>query len=172
MGHPLRCPSSPQCEHHWFYDCRVNRKRYRSTTETANKQAAKQIEARERSRVLEGRHGIRRLPDITFAKFAETYIREYAQQHKRSVDRDRYMIGILNRWFGTLVLHEITALRIEQYKRERLAGKWEGHKHKSAPKPACDGEPGTGRPARHLLQGGRVGQAARQPDAHGEAAEG
>jgi hypothetical protein len=55
-AHPMRCSDSPHCEHHWFFDFRVNRHRYRNTTETSNKQAAKQIEARERARVLEGRH--------------------------------------------------------------------------------------------------------------------
>ena len=52
------------CEHHWFYDFRVNQKRYRQTTETANKQLANSIKAKERSRVLEGRHHIRRQPDF------------------------------------------------------------------------------------------------------------
>src|SRR4051794_10011126 len=85
--HPLHCVSSPECEHHWFYDFRVNRHRYRNTTETANKQKAKNIEARERSRILDGRHGIRRQPDITFRTFAETYVTDHAELHKRSVAR-------------------------------------------------------------------------------------
>ena len=36
------CPQSPDCGHYWFYDFRVNRKRYRNTTETANKQEAEE----------------------------------------------------------------------------------------------------------------------------------
>jgi hypothetical protein len=64
-------PSSPACEHHWFNDFRVNRKRYWTTTETANRQDAKKIEARDRSRVLEGRHHIRQQPDITFMAFGD-----------------------------------------------------------------------------------------------------
>ena len=39
----------------------------------------------------------------------------------------------------SLILHEITAHRIEQFKRERLGGKWRGHKHTSAPKPIRPG---------------------------------
>ena len=35
---------------------------------------------------------------------------------------------------GTLILHEINPHRIEQWKRERLAGKWAAHGQKSAPK--------------------------------------
>src|SRR4029453_17806362 len=119
----------PNCEHHWFYDFRVNRKRYRNTTETANKQDAKKIEAKERSRVLDGRHQIRSQPDISFKTFADDYIRDYAEQHKRSVDRDREILKVLNRAFGSLILHEITVHRIEQFKRERLTGKWRGHLH-------------------------------------------
>ncbi len=42
---------------------------------------------------------------------------------------------MLNRAFGSLILHEITAHRIEQFKRERLAGKWRAHGQKSAAKP-------------------------------------
>ena len=44
-------------------------------------------------------------------------------------------MNVLNRAFGSLILHEITAHRIEQFKRERLAGKWRGHKSTSAPRP-------------------------------------
>ena len=133
--HPLRYLSSPQCEHHWFYDFRVNQKRYRQTTETANKQLAKSIEAKERSRVLEGRHQIRRQPDITFRAFAETYIRDHATVNKRSVVRDEQILLTLNRAFGSLILHEITPHRIERFKRDRMTGKWRGHGYKTASKP-------------------------------------
>ena len=34
-----------------------------------------------------------------------------------------------------MVLNEITRHRIEQYKRERLNGKWSAYKQKKAPKP-------------------------------------
>jgi len=132
---PDCCATSPRCEHYWFYDFRVNGRRYRSTTETADKQKAKDIEAKERSRILDGRHGIRRQPDITFRVFADTYLKDHADLHKRSADRDREILKVLNRYFGSLILHEITPHRIEQWKRERLAGKWRGHGATSAAKP-------------------------------------
>jgi integrase len=132
---PFHCPASPRCDHYWFYDFRVNGRRYRNTTETADKQQAKNIEAKERGRILDGRHGIRRQPDITFKAFAETYVRDHAELHKRSVDRDREIIKMLNRSFGSLILHELTAHRIEQFKRDRLAGKWRGHNTRGAAKP-------------------------------------
>ena len=62
-ANPLCCPKSPRCAHHWHYDFRVNGRRYRASTETADKHTARDIEARERARILEGRHGIRRQPE-------------------------------------------------------------------------------------------------------------
>ena len=107
----------------------MNGRRYRNTTETAyNKQKAKDIEAKERNRILEGRHGIRRQPDITFRAFSKTYLEDHAELHKGSVERDREILQVLNRFFGSVILHEITAHRIEHFKRDRLAGKWRGHK--------------------------------------------
>ena len=125
---PLFCATSPRCEHVWHYDFRVNGVRHRASTDTSDKQKAKDIEAKERSRILDGRHGIRRQADITFRQFGETYIRDHSTLHKRSAQRDQEILKVLNRFFGSLILHEITTHRVEQFKRERLAGKWRGHK--------------------------------------------
>ncbi|MCA1562185.1 MAG: site-specific integrase [Acidobacteria bacterium] len=136
---PLRCDGSPRCEHYWFYDFRVNGRRYRDTTETADKQKAKDIEARERARILEGRHGIRRQPDITFRQFADIYLKDHADLHKRSADRDREILKTLNRAFGSVILHELTPHRIQQFMRDRLAGRWRAHGQKRASKPLRPG---------------------------------
>ena len=52
---PLHCATSPRCAHHWHYDFRVNSRRYRATTETADKHLARDIEATERTKILDGR---------------------------------------------------------------------------------------------------------------------
>jgi len=82
-----------RCEHPWWYRFRLNGHNYRSTTQTALKRQAHDIEAEERTRILEGRHGIRRQPDITFREFAKTYLSDHAELHKRSVERDRQIVG-------------------------------------------------------------------------------
>ena len=123
-ANPFYCPSSPRCDHFWWASFSVNRRRYRVTTETSDKQAAKNIEASERKRILEGRHGIRRLPDVTFREFARVYLRDHAQVNNRRPERAIEIVTRLNVVFGPLILHEITAHRIEQWKRERLAGRW------------------------------------------------
>ena len=74
----------------------------------------------------------------TFKQFAETYLRDHAELHKKSVGRDREILKVLNRSFGPLVLHAITTHRVEQFMRERLAGKWRGHNVTKAA-PAGDG---------------------------------
>ncbi len=137
---PFLCASSPRCEHDWHYYFRVNGRRYRASTETANKRQAENIEARERSRILDGRHGIRRQPDITFKAFADIYLRDHADLHKKSAKRDREILKTMNRFFGSTILHEITPHRIEQFKRDRLNGTWRAFKQKKTAKPV---KPGT-----------------------------
>ena len=51
---PLHCATSPRCEHHWHYDFRINGRATANTTETADKHKARDIEAKERTRILEG----------------------------------------------------------------------------------------------------------------------
>jgi integrase len=137
---PWFCETSPRCEHPWHYYFRVNGRRYRASTETHDKHQAQDIEARERARILDGRHGIRRQPDITFKQFAEIYLRDHADLHKRSAKRDREILKTLNRFFGAAILHEITPHRIEQFKRDRLNGTWRAFKQKRSAKPV---KPGT-----------------------------
>jgi len=134
-ANPLFCPDSPKCEHHWHYVFHVNGRRYRASTETHLKNLAEQIEARERARILEGRHGIRRIPDVTFAQFAKLYLSDHADLHKRTADRDREILKSLERFFGPMLLRDLTAHRIEQWKRERLAGRWRAHRQKGKTKP-------------------------------------
>ena len=125
------CATSPRCEHPYHYDFRLNGRRYRASTETSDKHKARDIEARERSRILEGRHGIRRQPDISFREFAREYLRDHAELNQRDGGaRDQQIVARLNENFGSTILHEITAHRIEQWKRQRLEGRWRGAGHR------------------------------------------
>lgn len=136
---PLYCATSPRCEHHWHYDFRVNRRRYRGTTETADKGQAKNIEAKERSRILDGKHSIRKQPDITFREFSALYLKDYAKPHKRSWKRDEDIIASLNRWFGSVLIGDITPHRILQWQSDRQSGTWRAHGQKTSAKPLTKG---------------------------------
>ena len=86
--------------------------------------------------MLEGRHGIRRQPDIAFRDFVKTYLSDHAELHKRDGGRrDREIIARLNQTFGALILHEITTHRIEQWKRGRLGGRWISKGQRGRPSP-------------------------------------
>ncbi len=128
------------CEHPWWYRFRLNGRNYRATTQTALKRQAGDIEARERSRILEGRHGIRRQPDILFRTFASDYLDGSKADKTASSDRrDREIVSVLNGHFGGVLLHEITPHRIEQFKRERLAGRWRARGQRGPAKPVRPG---------------------------------
>ena len=118
-----RCDCTQRCQHVWYYDFRVNGRRYRACTETADKHKARDIESTERTRILEGKHGIRRQPDITLREFWPIWFENYAKQHHRETTqkRDREIWKVLDRYLGTLVLHEITTFNVEQYKAKRRA---------------------------------------------------
>lgn len=120
---PLHCATSPRCDHYWHYDFRVNGRRHRASTETADKHKARDIEAKERARILDGRHGIRRQPDITFRAFAKEYMQTHAIPNKRAstVARDWELLKRLDRFVGASMLHEITSFTVEQFKAKRLA---------------------------------------------------
>src|SRR5215510_12850266 len=79
---------------------RLNGRNYRATTQTALKRQAADIEARERSRILEGRHRIRRQADIAFREFATHYLdASNANKTSSSDTRDREIVMMLNRFF-------------------------------------------------------------------------
>ena len=119
-----RCDCTTRCQHVWYYDFRVNGRRYRACTETSDKHRARDIESTERTRILEGKHGIRRQPDITLREFWPIWFENYAKQHHRetTLQRDKSTWPLLDRHFGGMMLHQITAFSIEQLKAKRKAG--------------------------------------------------
>jgi integrase len=139
---PVYCAKSPACDHPWHYDFRVNSRRYRASTETANKGQARNIEATERTAILNGKHGIRKQPDLSFKEMVGLYLRDYATGtlSASSLARDREILTRLADTFGGLLLKDLTGHRIEQWKRERLDGRWKAHGQKKPPKPV---KPGT-----------------------------
>jgi len=121
---PFYCASSPRCDHFYHYDFRVNGRRYRASTETADKHKARDIEAKERTRILEGKHGIRRQPDISFKAFAAEYLKIHSTPNKKpsTQKRERQMLeAVLIPTFGKQLLRDITVFGLEQHKAKRLA---------------------------------------------------
>ena len=131
-----------RCEHSWFADFRVRGRRYRIPLKTSNKNLADQLLTVERNALLKARYGIFQQPDISFTDFTATYLRDHVEVNTRpeTAAREREIVKTLTRVFGAVFLHEITTHRIEQFKRDRLAGRWRAHRQVSAGKPV---KPGT-----------------------------
>ena len=130
------CPGW-RCEHWWFADFRVRGRRYRVPLKTSNKNDADQLATIERSNLLKAKAGIFLQKDITFAEFAKMYLLDHVEVNMRpsTATREREIIKTLNRFFGPAFLHDITAHRVEQFKRDRLAGRWRAHGQISSAKP-------------------------------------
>jgi len=77
----------------------------------------------------------------------------------------RRRLKVLNRAFGSVILHELTAHRIEQFKRDRLAGKWRGHGTKGAAKPDQAGhrQSRVGLPERRAVESVQWGKLRENP---------
>src|SRR5437870_4413455 len=55
---------------------------------------------------------------MTFAKWADTYLEEYAHK-KRSYVEDQRHVQVLAAFFGTLLLSQITPAKVEEFKQIR-----------------------------------------------------
>ena len=132
------CPTSPRCKHPWHYTFRINGKR---DDQHGRQGPGQEHRSRERSAILEGRHGIRKQPDISFREMPTLYLRDYAAGtlSASSLARDREILARLSDTFGSLLLKDLTGHRIEQWKRERLAGTCKAKGQKRPPKPVSKG---------------------------------
>jgi len=130
------CPGW-RCDHEWFVDFRVRRRRYRIPLGTSQRTTASQLAAVEQANLLKNRHGIFQQQDITFAEFAKLYLRDHVDVNMQpsTADREREIVKTFNRYWGSTLLHEITGHRIEQFKRDRLAGRWRSHRQLSRSNP-------------------------------------
>ena len=101
----------------WYADYYANGERVQESTGTANRREAEKHLA---LRISEVQRGVFVKPvNTTLPELGERYI-EYARLHKRSWKRDVQMLGHLTGFFGASKLRDITALRVEEYQRERI----------------------------------------------------
>jgi integrase len=101
----------------WYADYYADGKRVQESTGTANRREAEKFIA---LRISEVHRGVFIKPvHTTLPELGEQYI-EYAKMHKRSWLRDEQMLAKLRAFFGPARLREITALRVEEYQRERV----------------------------------------------------
>jgi len=101
----------------WYADYYANGERFQESTGTANRREAEKHLA---LRISEVQRSVFVKPvNTTLPELGERYI-EYAKLHKRSWKRDVQMLGNLQAFFGPAKLRDITALKVEEYQRERV----------------------------------------------------
>jgi integrase len=104
----------------WFFDFSKDGKRY-IRLGGRTKEEAKDAMARLRAQLLEGpQDNPADVEDPRFRDFAREYLEVHARPNKRSWQRDERTIARLNKTFGDLRLSELSLLRIEKYRVERL----------------------------------------------------
>jgi integrase len=104
----------------WFFDFSKDGKRY-IRLGGRTKEEAKDAMAKLRAQLLEGpQDSPADVADPRFKDFAREYLEVHAKPNKRSWQRDERTIARLNKTFGDLRLSELTLLRIEKYRVERL----------------------------------------------------
>ncbi len=107
----------------WYYDFTIEGKRYKGPIPGArNRKDAEKVELQKRLEVYEGRYG-KELGTEDFAKFInETYL-PASKTNKRSWRHDEFRAKTLCEHFAGLSLREITQMRIEKFKQDRLKTK-------------------------------------------------
>jgi integrase len=116
------CAAKTKCAHHWHYDFRVGGRRYRDSTNTADKKLARDLEAVERTRAIELGHGIKRAVPITVRNFWPRYLDAYAKVELKpsTLARTERAWKVLDRHFGPMVLSEVDGEAIGRFTAARL----------------------------------------------------
>lgn len=106
----------------WYLYFKANGRRVRECVQHAqSKTDALNALSLKVSAAFREEHGLRQeRKQIGFMEFTDLFIEKYAKPNKRSWKDDVYAVKILNRFFGQLFLHEVTAFDVESFKASRL----------------------------------------------------
>jgi integrase len=104
----------------WYYDFTIEGRRYKGPISGArNRKEAEKVELQKRLDVYEGRYG-KALGTEDFEKFVKDVYLPASKTNKRSWRHDEYRARTLFKHFKGLSLREITQMRIEKFKQDRL----------------------------------------------------
>lgn len=102
----------------WWMELRVNGKRLKESTKTANRKLAERIHAKALTEIEEGRWFSNESRTRTFEELRDRYMREHSKVNKapKSSLRDESSFKHLSAFFGGMTLAELTPARISEYK--------------------------------------------------------
>ena len=104
----------------WYYDFTIEGRRYKGPIPGArNRKEADKVELQKRLEVYEGRYG-KELGTEDFAKFVNEVYLPASKTNKRSWRHDEFRAETLCDYFAGMSFREITQMRIEKFKQDRL----------------------------------------------------
>ena len=107
----------------WYYDFTIEGRRYKGPIPGArNRKEAEKVELQKRLEVYEGRYG-KELGTEDFAKFVNEVYLPASRTNKRSWRHDEFRAKTLCKYFSGMSFREITQMRIEKFKQDRLKTK-------------------------------------------------
>lgn len=107
----------------WYYDFTIEGRRYKGPIPGArNRKEAEKVELQKRLEVYEGRYG-KELGTEDFAKFVNEVYLPASKTNKRSWRHDEFRAKTLREYFAGMSFREITQMRIEKFKQDRLKTK-------------------------------------------------
>ncbi len=107
----------------WCYDFTIEGRRYKGPIPCArNRKEAEKVELQKRLEVYEGRYG-KELGTEDFAKFVNEVYLPASKTNKRSWRHDEFRSKTLCEHFAGMSFREITQMRIEKFKQDRLKTK-------------------------------------------------
>lgn len=106
----------------WYLYFRAGGRRVREAVPLAQSKAdALKVLSVKVNAALHAEYGLKQEKKrIGFREFADLFIERYSKPGKRSWRDDTYMVKTLNRFFGQLFLHEVTAFDVESFKAARV----------------------------------------------------
>lgn len=103
----------------WYIDYYVNGKRVRELV-GPNKYTAINAYSKRKSQLAEGRYfEIVKNENILLSEFFKIYLENHSKVNKKSWISDEFRSKTLNKYFGNLLLTQITKLGVEKYKSDR-----------------------------------------------------
>jgi integrase len=112
------CPAPTKCQHPYWYEFEYGKCRYRRSTHTAARQAAKRAEQKRHSAVVEGRDAPERSATSLAAHIA-TYC-AHTKDKNATGYKDPLVLGRLLTIVGDVPLPQVSGFQIEKWKSSRL----------------------------------------------------
>src|SRR4051794_8783818 len=113
-----RCVDRTKCRHPFWFLFRLDRRRVRESTKTANRQLASRIAEKRHLEILSEGHGFKRIKPVLLSKHIEAYTAHTTKANRTSY-KDAAVLARLVASVGDRHLADVSAFHVERWKRQR-----------------------------------------------------